>query len=222
MLFLSRKDTNFFPQNFWKIFIQDEISKLDANEGYFMLTDVEFFPAINYFYRFRFLFENNSYLCNEFKFVINTKMKKEQNVSQYLQTQGVRPSLQRIAIANYLLLNRNHPTADEIFEALCSEIPTLSKTTVYNTLKLFAEKKVAFALSIDDKNARFDACMRPHAHFKCKSCGKIIDIMGCRMPRVPQGDFVVDETQVFYLGYCCECSEKLNHTKSNLVINLKK
>ena len=36
----------------------------------------------------------------------------------------------------YLMAHRTHPTVDEIYLALSPSIPTLSKTTVYNTLKL--------------------------------------------------------------------------------------
>lgn len=44
----------------------------------------------------------------------------------------------------YLLKNHTHPTVDEVYVALCKVIPTLSKTTVYNTLRLFSEHGAAF------------------------------------------------------------------------------
>ncbi|EJX04128.1 iron uptake regulatory protein [gut metagenome] len=66
---------------------------------------------------------------------------------------GVKPSVQRIAIMDYLLKNRTHPTAEEIYSALVNLIPTLSKTTVYNTLKLFVEQGAALMLTIDEKNS---------------------------------------------------------------------
>ena len=43
---------------------------------------------------------------------------------------GIKPSVQRIAIMDYLMTHRTHPTADEVYMALCDSIPTLSKTTV--------------------------------------------------------------------------------------------
>ena len=46
---------------------------------------------------------------------------------------GLRLSSQRIAVASYILSHRTHPTADEIFNALKPDHPTLSRTTVYNT-----------------------------------------------------------------------------------------
>lgn len=55
------------------------------------------------------------------------------NARDYLEKCGIKPSLQRIAIVEYLMENRIHPTADDIYHALCIQVPTLSKTTVYNT-----------------------------------------------------------------------------------------
>ena len=52
------------------------------------------------------------------------------NARDYLEKCGIKPSLQRIAIVEYLMENRIHPTADDIYHALCIQVPTLSKTTV--------------------------------------------------------------------------------------------
>ena len=70
----------------------------------------------------------------------------------YLISYNIKPSVQRIAIMDYLLAHKTHPSIDEIYLALCKDIPTLSKTTVYNTLKLFVEHGAALMLTIDEKN----------------------------------------------------------------------
>ena len=72
-----------------------------------------------------------------------------------LQNYGIHPSVQRIAIMDYLLKNHTHPTVDEVYVALCKVIPTLSKTTVYNTLRLFSEHGAALMLTIDEKKVCF-------------------------------------------------------------------
>ena len=71
----------------------------------------------------------------------------------YLLSYNIKPSVQRIAIMDYLLAHKTHPCIDEIYMALCDDIPTLSKTTVYNTLKLFVEHGAALMLTINEKNA---------------------------------------------------------------------
>ena len=73
-------------------------------------------------------------------------------------SKGVHPSQQRLAIMDYLMKHRTHPTADEIFTALLPSMPTLSRTTVYNTLKVLVEHNAILNINIEEKNARFDGC----------------------------------------------------------------
>ena len=131
------------------------------------------------------------------------------NIGIYLSGYGIRPSFQRIAIMRYLLKNATHPTADEVFESLRKQIPTLSKTTVYNTLKLFVENGAALYIGIDEKNARFDGTVTPHAHFRCKECGCIIDIPMSTENFLPT-DFngIIDETYFYLKGRCEKCKKK--------------
>lgn len=129
----------------------------------------------------------------------------------YLISYNVKPSVQRITIMDYLLKHKTHPCVDEIYMALNKEIPTLSKTTVYNTLKLFVEHGAALMLTIDEKNACFDADVSPHAHFLCKTCGRIFDMPYSnevqRMESIDMNGFQVDEIHQYYKGVCPHCKE---------------
>lgn len=132
----------------------------------------------------------------------------------YLSGHGIRPSVQRIAIMDYLLTHKTHPTVDEIFTALAPTLPTLSKTTLYNTLKLFYEKKVALMLTLDDKNARFDGDTRAHAHFQCEGCSRVFDIFDDELPelklvaRQQIGQLSVNSCELSYRGLCQQCRVK--------------
>ena len=99
-----------------------------------------------------------------------------ENIAEHLKSHGIKPSLQRIKIYEFLLNNYEHPTVDTIYKELMSDIPTLSKTTVYNTLNLFVDNEVANVIIIEDHEARYDAIVEPHGHFKCKVRGKREDI----------------------------------------------
>jgi Fe2+ or Zn2+ uptake regulation protein len=108
---------------------------------------------------------------------------------------------------DYLLAHRTHPTVNEIYTDLLPQIPTLSKTTVHNTLMLFVEQKIVRHIDIDEQNARFDSVLDAHAHFRCKKCGCIIDIP---LPEIknlfPQAsDILIDEAYVNIKGYCKKC-----------------
>lgn len=89
---------------------------------------------------------------------------------------GIRPSHQRLTVLTYLLEHRDHSSADEIYEALHSSMPVISRTTVYNTLRLFCEAGVVQTLSIGTNPLAYDAETEPHAHLYCTHCHDIIDI----------------------------------------------
>lgn len=134
------------------------------------------------------------------------------STQEYLLNFGIKPSLQRIAIAEYLMDNRIHPTVDDIYNALYIKVPTLSKTTVYNTLKLFAEQGAVLALVIDDKNVRFDIDTSCHAHFQCCGCNRVFDIPldKTELLQVRQiDDLLITESHLYYKGYCKDCRNKM-------------
>lgn len=126
---------------------------------------------------------------------------------------NIKPSVQRIAIMEYLMEHRTHPSADEIYTALSDSMPTLSKTTVYNTLKLFSEQGAALMLTIDERNTNFDADTSRHAHFLCKSCGRIYDLVmptGVKEVEGVQMDgHEVTEMHYYYKGVCKNCLKNI-------------
>ena len=129
------------------------------------------------------------------------------NVYEYLLSYNIKPSVQRIAIIYYLLKHHTHPCIDEIYLALCKDIPTLSKTTVYNTLKILVEQGAVQMLTIDDKNSRYDADITPHAHFRCSKCGCIKDlpIKENIIFKEDSEKIKITEVQLYCKGYCTQC-----------------
>lgn len=129
---------------------------------------------------------------------------------EHLVKLGIRPSVQRVAVMNYLLKNRTHPTVDEIYQALVSDIPTLSRTTVYNTLHLLHEHGAILALCIDGINAHFDGYTHPHAHFMCTNCHKVYDVELDDTEFVernaPRNAAKLLDAHIYYKGICDKCT----------------
>jgi len=134
-------------------------------------------------------------------------MKDIGKVDEYLSSKGIKPSYQRIKVFDYLLNNKTHPTVDNIHQELVGEIPTLSKTTVYNTLKLFQEKGIVLIINIEDNETRFDADISNHGHFKCKNCGEIYDFKlsenNLNLPDLKT--YSIDEQHIYLKGICPKC-----------------
>lgn len=141
------------------------------------------------------------------------------NAIDLLTEHGIRPSPQRVAIMDYLLCHKTHPTVDNVYAAMLPNMPTLSKTTVYNTLKILEEKGAIQVLNIDEKNAHYDAEETIHAHFLCQNCNKIFDIFfdKDRQEHIAGltktsnlKPFSITSTQINYKGICPDCLKEKN------------
>ncbi|WP_156300531.1 Fur family transcriptional regulator [Streptobacillus canis] len=133
-----------------------------------------------------------------------------QEVEKFLKGRGIKPSIHRIKILDYLHSNHIHPTVDKIYKDLLPELPTLSKTTVYNTLNLFVENKIANAIVIEGNETRYDVEDYPHGHFKCLKCNKMVDfeIDYTKMQLEKLSGISIDEIQFYIKGLCKDCKDK--------------
>ncbi|EEB36517.1 peroxide operon regulator [Anaerococcus hydrogenalis DSM 7454] len=93
-----------------------------------------------------------------------------------LKKHDIRVSHQRLMILDYLVNNRTHPTADDIYKDLKSKDPILSQATVYNTLNLFVKNNIVSELDFNQSRKRYDFYQKHHAHFICEHCGDILDL----------------------------------------------
>lgn len=136
-----------------------------------------------------------------------------------LKEKGLKPTYQRLKILKYLDKHENsHPTVEMIYKALARKIPTMSMTTVYNTLSAFLEKGLVAEVTITGTEVRYDFVTTPHHHFFCKKCGNIIDInIKCPIADKKQTHgHKVEEVHGYFKGLCKDClkSEK-NKPKHN-------
>lgn len=131
---------------------------------------------------------------------------------------GIRPSLQRIAILDWLIHHPVHPTVEDVYQGLYRQMPKLSRTTVYNTLRMLSEEKAAQMLTIDEHRVCYDGNVASHVHFYCKKCGKVIDLMDEKAPHLDsavniEGN-IVEEEQLYYKGICAECASEEGREKN--------
>ncbi|WP_300329869.1 Fur family transcriptional regulator [Fusobacterium sp.] len=132
------------------------------------------------------------------------------DIGAFLKENGIKPSYQRMQIYKFLLENRIHPTVDTIYKALCDDIPTLSKTTIYNTLNTFVEKGIISVIVIEENETRYEANMQLHGHFKCTECGQIYDIFLDTDPLdlTQLKNFKIKEKHIYFKGICEHCLKK--------------
>lgn len=105
---------------------------------------------------------------------------------------NILPTPQRVKIAEILLAEPQHLSAEQIISRLREAGSSVSKATVYNTLNLFGEKGLVKELCIDPKRRYYDSRTGPHHHFYNIDTGELTDIDQERvsfaeLPDLPEG-----------------------------------
>lgn len=126
---------------------------------------------------------------------------------QLLREHGINPSSQRVHIYHYLATSKEHPTVETIYAELQKDGHLFSRATVYNTVNLFLEKGLIHTVQAEPHGMRFDATPGFHAHFKCESCGLILDIPMEEPIPDDMGELKLNRTNVFFSGLCGQCQK---------------
>ena len=120
------------------------------------------------------------------------QVRNREEVAQVLRRHGIMPTHQRTEIAFILFTRREHLSADQILALVNSRFAEASKATVYNTLKLFVEKKLIRELVVDPAKIVYDPNTEPHHHLYDVTTGRLTDIPADNvrvlgLPPLPQG-----------------------------------
>ncbi|WP_455140421.1 Fur family transcriptional regulator [Candidatus Hodarchaeum mangrovi] len=117
---------------------------------------------------------------------------------------------QRVAIGEFLEDNLNHPTADEIYKAVKTKLPRITKATVYKNLKVLLAEGLIKEVNVKGIT-RFEAKIDPHHHIICKNCTKIIDFASQELTDFAlqvirdQKNFKIQLTETIFYGICKNC-----------------
>ena len=125
---------------------------------------------------------------------------------------GQRNTVQRQIILDMLRKLNTHPTIDEIYVGMHNEHPSISKTTVYRNLRQLADNGVIRQVLLPDGLERYDVRTSQHYHFRCKSCGSILDVDidyldGINSMVQGKHGIQVDGHDVIFSGICSQCKD---------------
>jgi Fur family peroxide stress response transcriptional regulator len=139
-------------------------------------------------------------------------MSSKNKVIEALRSRGYRATPQRITIANTVLSSKKHPSAETIYEKVKQVYPTLSMSTVYNTLHLLRDLDLVNELAFHD-NIRYDPNTEIHLNLVCKKCQKITDLVDLELEEyikrvTKKKEFTVTDHRLDIYGLCKECMNK--------------
>ena len=100
-----------------------------------------------------------------------------QEIESRLRGAGVRPTAQRIAVAQFVLCSADHPTAEDVKKWTDENFPKLSMATVYNTLAALVEAGLLRKFSLPHSSSViYDQNIQSHNHFLDEKSGKLYDL----------------------------------------------
>jgi Fur family peroxide stress response transcriptional regulator len=128
-----------------------------------------------------------------------------------LEANGQRFTEQRAAVYRFLCGSKDHPTADEVFTAVRTQIADISLATVYKALETLVSCGLAVKLAYGDGSARYDSRTDDHFHARCLGCGALRDIpnrdISGALPEIHSTDgFRVEGYRLEAVGYCASCA----------------
>jgi Fur family peroxide stress response transcriptional regulator len=118
---------------------------------------------------------------------------------------------QRRVILELLADRRDHPSADQVFEAATALLPDLSRTTVYRVLEALVRIGLVRAVCHPGSSMRYEVVSDRHHHLVCRSCNRLFDFAAPRyndlpLPRPRNNGFRVDDYSIQFRGLCADCS----------------
>ena len=117
-----------------------------------------------------------------------------QIATDWLDKAGLRPTRQRVTLAELLVGdgNHRHVTAESLFDAVKAEGASVSLATVYNTLRAFCDAGLLQEVTVDGSKSYFDTNTHDHPHFFWEDDARLTDAPAdqleiTRLPAAPEG-----------------------------------
>ncbi len=138
-------------------------------------------------------------------------------LSEQVREHGGKVTMQRLAIWQALQYDTSHPTAEDLFARLKSQLPTLSLATLYNVLNELVEWGDVRRFDTGDGKIHFDPDTHPHAELICMRCHSVIDAPAvasgealciAAIPAEVSGYRIVTRTEQL-IGFCPACREAM-------------
>lgn len=130
-----------------------------------------------------------------------------------------RNTIQKDLVKNAVYEMKRHVTANEVYEFLKKEYPTIGKGTVYRNLDILSEEGALRKVEVPAGANRFDITLKNHYHVRCIKCGEVSDVdmdeTSDLMKRIHDThgiDFL--EYDISFKGICPKCREKMKEEQN--------
>ncbi len=133
-------------------------------------------------------------------------------LERYLREENLKLTSQRELILKVFLNTEEHVSAEELYELVKKEDPSVGLATIFRTLKLLYEAGLAREVDFGDKVLRYEHeyGRDHHDHLICTSCGMYIEAMDPEIERLQdelckQFGFLPTDHRLEIFGLCKKC-----------------
>ena len=139
-------------------------------------------------------------------------MNSGKTLAQAVRNRGWKLTRQRKLVLEILENSRGHLDAEMVFTKAKEQDKRIGIATVYRTLAFLKQLGLAEEHRLGEDHGHFEATNRskPHYHFACLKCGKIVEFQlpqVMRMARLmcEKKGLQVVEISLDFRGYCAKC-----------------
>lgn len=136
-------------------------------------------------------------------------MKTVEELTERFRADGLRVTPQRQVIFRLLQGDGSHPTVESLYDRARSDMPTISRKTVYQTVHDLESMGEVSLLDLGTGSVRVDPNVeQAHHHLICTACGAVRDVfVEVDEVTLPDGDlaFAVEAVEVNFRGLCESC-----------------
>lgn len=120
---------------------------------------------------------------------------------------------QRLVILEHLRKNKSHPTAEQIYEKVRRQLPSISFGTVYRNLD-FLRQHGYIKEFVVNKVSRYESRVDSHVHLVCEQCGRIEDLPDKELvleakKLTTRQRFFARSDNLEIRGICADCQKKM-------------
>lgn len=138
--------------------------------------------------------------------------KKIQALRTFIAKEGLKNSRQREIIAQVFFDSTEHIRVEDLLQRVREVEPKVSQATVYRTMKLLVDCRLAEARQFQDGQTRYEASDdegHHHDHLICTKCGKIVEFVDERIEELQvevaaSFGFKVSDHKMELYGVCDE------------------
>lgn len=127
------------------------------------------------------------------------------DLNRTLADSGLRATPQREVIFQVLVEERDHPTAEELFNRVKVRLSSISLATVYNCLETLVQCSLVKPVNFERESTRYCPNRHEHAHFHDDTTGRVRDVeispelIAQLKAAVPPG-FTLDHVEINFRG----------------------